>query len=95
LALLTGCSTTSQSSRFYLMSPLQETLEQSRMITTQPLLGISSVGLADYLDRPQILVRNGPHRLELNEFDRWAGPLQENLRSVLSRSLEQHFGVGK
>ncbi len=93
LALLTGCSTTSQSSRFYLMSPLQETLEQSRMITTQPLLGISSVGLADYLDRPQILVRNGPHRLELNEFDRWAGPLQENLRSVLSRSLEQHFGA--
>ncbi|MCU7846268.1 MAG: PqiC family protein [Candidatus Thiodiazotropha sp. (ex Monitilora ramsayi)] len=54
-----------------------------------PLVGVGPVRLASYLDRPQIVERQSPHRLTLYEFDRWGGTLQENLVQVLSNVMQQ------
>jgi uncharacterized lipoprotein YmbA len=50
------------------------------------------VNLASYLDRPQIITRVTPHRLELQEFHYWAGKLQDDLTLVLTQALQQRLG---
>jgi uncharacterized lipoprotein YmbA len=40
--------------------------------------------MASYLDRPQIIERLSPHRLQLHEFDHWAGSLQENIAQLVT-----------
>ncbi len=45
------------------------------------------VQVPDYLDRPQIVVRQGENRLSLAELDRWAEPLSRMLPRVFSQEL--------
>ncbi|MET0123432.1 MAG: PqiC family protein, partial [Candidatus Thiodiazotropha sp. 6PLUC9] len=54
-------------------------------------IGVSSVVLAGYLDRPQIVERRSGHRLELYDFDQWAGSLQDNLQRVVSDRLQKQL----
>jgi uncharacterized lipoprotein YmbA len=39
--------------------------------------------LPDYIDRPQIVTRQSPYRLELAAYDQWAAPLHDMLPRVL------------
>ena len=85
--LFTGCAgTSSQPTRFY---RLDGQLEKTQTISLKPLpgqqlVGIGPISLASYLDRPQIVERQSPHRLELHDFDHWAGSLQENIVQVVT-----------
>jgi uncharacterized lipoprotein YmbA len=56
-----------------------------------PVIGVGPITLAGYLDRPQIIESQGPHRLNLHEFDRWADTLQENTLQVLSDVLQDEL----
>ena len=96
--VLAGCASPSQPSRFYrLESPVvvhqmpQPALGEERL----PVVGIGPITLAAYLDRPQIIESRGPHRLSLNEFDRWAGTLQENALQVLSDVLQSELPLAQ
>ena len=42
-----------------------------------------------YLDRPQIVTRSSPNKVELAEFDKWA----ESLDNILSRAMADNLGV--
>ena len=42
-------------------------------------INIAPVELPDYLNRLQIVTRDGRNELKLAEFDRWAGSLAENI----------------
>jgi uncharacterized lipoprotein YmbA len=94
LVWLAGCATPSPPSRFY---RLQGTLPPAAMPQSRipgqslPLIGVGPVQLASYLDRPQMVERSTPHRLKLHEFDRWAGPLQENAIQVLSDVMQREL----
>ncbi len=84
-ALFSGCAGPSQTTRFY---RLDGRLERAEAISLKPgtgqsLVAIGPVTLADYLDRPQIIERQSPHRLRLLEFDHWAGSLKQNILQVL------------
>jgi uncharacterized lipoprotein YmbA len=48
---------------------------------------VGAVKLPGALDRPQIARRLGPNELEYAESERWAGPLDEMTRRVLSTDL--------
>lgn len=50
-------------------------------------IGIESVTLPGYLDRPQIVTRVSDNQIELAETDRWAEPLSSNLVRTLEESL--------
>ncbi|MDZ7758934.1 MAG: PqiC family protein [Desulfovermiculus sp.] len=88
LLAVVGCAT-SPPSRFYLLSApsLQPMVEQEHKQTKQVSL---QVQVPDYLDRPQIMLREGTHRLSLSEMDRWAEPLSR----MLTRTLAQHLASG-
>lgn len=53
---------------------------------TAPTVLVGPFELPDYLNRPQLVVRQGT-RLELREFDRWAEPLDEALLRRLAAGL--------
>ncbi|MEJ2620516.1 MAG: PqiC family protein [Candidatus Thiodiazotropha sp.] len=90
MVVVTGCASPSQPTRFYRLDGAV-TSEQMIDLKPQPGLvriGIAPVEVAGYLDRPQMIERQTTHRLELYEFDQWAGSLQENLLSLVSDQLQ-------
>ncbi len=94
LLWLAGCASPSQPSRFYRLASGTPPLAMPQpAIPAQPLplIGVGPVQLAGYLDRPQIVTRSTTYRLQLHEFDRWAGTLQENTLQVLSDVLQREL----
>lgn len=83
---MVGCG---QTTRFYVLSPVYGVDKPggSAGAVQGPTIGLRRVALPDYLDRPQIVTRNGANALQLAEFDRWASPLGEDFTRVLSENL--------
>lgn len=50
-------------------------------------IGIESLALPGYLDRPQIVTRISDNEIELADVDRWAEPLATNLVRTLEEGL--------
>jgi hypothetical protein len=89
---LAGCASPSQPSRFYRLDsqlPLAAMPEPGLAQAPMPMVGVGPVMLAGYLDRPQMVERSAGYRVELHEFDRWAGTLQENIVQVLADVMQQ------
>lgn len=89
LFVLAGCGVTSPVSRFYVLSPISETVTEHEVITESSLISISigSVSLPKYLKKQQIVTRNGSNELQLAEFDRWAGKIEEDIGRVVAENL--------
>ncbi len=95
---MAGCvSPNAQQTRFYRLSPQPEPAVAAGQVGEkaglQPKLGVGPVTLASYLDRPQLVNRVGPYRLLLNDFEHWAGTLQENITSGLVSALQARLGT--
>jgi len=96
LPLLAGCSSTSQAVTYYgLSSPAAPKPPEPAAAGAPPTVGIGSVVLPDYLDRPQLVTRVGPNQLRVDEFHRWAGPLGSEIERVLTENLVQMIGPGQ
>ncbi len=50
-------------------------------------IGLGPVQMPEYLDRPELILRTSPNGFELSEIDRWAEPLADNFRHVLTNDL--------
>jgi uncharacterized lipoprotein YmbA len=90
--LFAGCVTTpSPPAQFYRIPSL---LDQGAAFDPEPdapSVGVGPLRLAKYLDRPQLVRSGSDGRLQLQEFDRWAGSLGEELVQVLSSNLAVHL----
>ena len=85
---LASCAS-SPEARFYTLSTVshQETKSTSRHMENPLSVSIAPVEIPDYLDRPQIVTRDGRNELKLAEFDRWGGALRDNIAAVLAENL--------
>lgn len=100
--LLSGCAGSSAATRFYLLSPpaggSARAVPAGSAVpagpgTPQARVAVGPVSVASYLDRPQIVTREGDGvRLGLAEFDRWAEPLAESLPRVLAEDVSRSLG---
>ena len=45
------------------------------------------------VDRPQIVVSTGANQVRLDEFNRWASPLQDNISRVVAENLVAMLGT--
>ena len=83
-----GCAR-SPSSKFYLLSPLENTAPGARRTGEDKCLsiGIGIITIPEYLDRPQIVTRATPDEISLAEHHRWGEPLRDNLKRVLAKNL--------
>ena len=50
-------------------------------------VGVGPISLPAHLDRPQIVTRAGPYRLDLSEANHWAEPLKSTIARVISTHL--------
>jgi uncharacterized lipoprotein YmbA len=51
------------------------------------VLVLGPVKVAAYLDRPQMVTQGSGSEVKLSEFERWAEPLMDNIRTVLANDL--------
>jgi hypothetical protein len=58
-------------------------------------LGVGPVTVPAYLDRPQIVTRQGSDELDLAEHDRWAEPLPDSIARVMAENLSAMLGTDR
>ena len=93
--LLAGCARTTPVSYYQLSAqeavrPAPASAEAGKMV-----LGIGPVRLPEYLDRPQLVTRLTPNRLQLADSHRWAEPLAENISRVMRENLSALLGTDR
>jgi uncharacterized lipoprotein YmbA len=88
LLSLGSCATTQQS-KFYTLQALSSALDTKSETPKEERIsiGVGPIYFPDYLDRPQIVTRIGPNELSIAEYDRWAGPLEDNFTRILAENL--------
>jgi len=83
-----GCAS-SPSSKFYELNPMgaqtAETQRDSRKGSV--VVAVGPLRIPDYLDRPQIVTRSGKNELDISEFNRWAGSIENNIIRVLAEDI--------
>jgi uncharacterized lipoprotein YmbA len=87
-AVICGCGT-SPPARIYTLDPIGQQ-EPGQVVSrggTAVSVSITPVELPDYLDRSQIVTRQGIHGLKVAEFDRWGGSLSQSITTVLVENL--------
>ena len=89
--LAAGCST--PTSRLYTLSraPAPATPAAAPMPSATVVVG--PVSIPAIVDLPQIVVSTGANSVTLDEFNRWASPLQSNISRVVAENLVTLLGT--
>lgn len=87
--IVAGCVTTSPTPKFYTLSSLGSGEPRQQVTSTdgQSIILVGPVRIPHYLDRSQIATRSDKNELELSEFNRWGGSLNEDISRALSENL--------
>lgn len=85
-----ACSPKTRPAKFYLLQPLAKTeaIQQETAHGHPQLIGVGPVEIPAYLDRPQIVTAGSGAEMQLDEFQRWAEPLRDNITQVLAENLK-------
>jgi hypothetical protein len=86
LLVLAACQSTPDS-RLYTLAVVPPAGAIQPVRTAPQTLALGSLDLPMLIDRPQIVRRIDGNRVEALEFDRWAEPLADGLRSTLAGDL--------
>ncbi len=78
-----GCSS-SPPTRFYTLS---DTASEAVAPSGVGLVEVTGVTVPGELDRPEVVRRMGPNQLKISGLDRWAAPLDQVIRRVLSDDI--------
>ena len=94
---LAGCAGGSAPTRFYVLTPVAGVEKSNPAVPSKAgmAVGVRRVALPDYLDRPQIVTRSSPNKLDLAEFDRWSEPLGQAFAGVLAENLATMIPVDR
>jgi uncharacterized lipoprotein YmbA len=85
LVLLSGCA--SPTPDLFTLAPVPGEVRPGRPAVVQ----LRQIGLAKYLDRPQIVRSTEDHRVTLGNNERWGEPLGAMLSRVLVENLTQRL----
>lgn len=83
-----GCGPT-PTSRFYSLSAAAPSATTSSELS----VAVAPVTIPAVVDRPQIAVSAGSNEVRLDEFNRWAAPLQDNIARVVAFNLVAMLGT--
>jgi uncharacterized protein len=88
-------------SQFYLLTPTADAPATTPATASTPnpsddfTLGLGPIKLPPYLDRPEIVTRAAPNRIELSKEDRWGESIQNGFTTSLQRDLEAQTGTNR
>ena len=88
ITFVAGCAST-PTSRFYTLSAANG----SAATTSNVSIAVGPVTVPAVVDRPQIVVNMGPNQVRVEEFNRWAAPLQNNIARVVVDNLVFMLGT--
>lgn len=83
----TGCA--SKPSKFYTLSPTAEPAPATETFS----VAVGPVYIPSMVDRPQMVVTTGPNEVGIDEFNRWASPLQSEIARVVAENLARKLGT--
>jgi uncharacterized protein len=86
-AFAAGCA--SPASRFYTLSATTTSAATSSDVS----VAVGPVSVPAVVDRPEIVVITGPNKVRLEEFNRWASPLQNSIARVVAENLVALLGA--
>ena len=86
--VLVGCGTT-PNPRFYALSSAAPAAAPPAELS----VAVGPVTIPADVDRPQIVNTVGPNRVRVEEFDRWAAPLQNDIARVIVANLVVALGT--
>lgn len=84
-----GCAT--PAARFYTLNPTPAPTGPSADYS----VAVGPVTIPAVIDRPQFVVRESPNQVRLDEFNRWASPLQSNIARVVADNLAAMLGTAR
>ena len=90
VSALAGCFGSSQSSRFYTLAPAPAS-SYPAAAGLERTVAVGPVMIPEYLNRKQIVTRSGGNEIFLSEFDRWGGPLDDEITRVLVADLSERL----
>ena len=84
-------------SKFYLITPTADTAAPATGSTQSTngnfTIGLGPIDLPKYLDRPEVVIRAAPNRLELSKEDRWGESIQHGFTRSMERDLAAQAGA--
>ena len=89
LVILVAACASTPASRFYTLSAASSTAAPSSNFS----IAVGPVSVPAVVDRPQIVVTLGPNQVRMEEFNRWAAPLQNNIARVVADNLVLMLGT--
>jgi hypothetical protein len=92
LLILTGClgaKGPTQSTKFYVLNSLYSLEKKETLVAKMPniTIGVGPVELPKYINRPHIVTRAIQNEIQIEEFERWAEPIDSNFFRVLADNL--------
>jgi uncharacterized protein len=88
-AAVSGCSTTAPA-RFYTLD-VTAVSDGAAPVSYPIMVGPVSVPAA--VDRPQFVVQAAPNRVDVDEFNRWAAPLNDAIAQVVAGDMVKLLGT--
>jgi uncharacterized lipoprotein YmbA len=92
LAFIAGCVGKSEPSRYYV---LEASVPYAERNPDGAAVSVGPVTLPKYLDRPQVVTRPSPTQLDVSEFDRWGGRLEDNVAQVLAEDIGRRLRTAR
>jgi uncharacterized lipoprotein YmbA len=86
-----GC--TSPASHFYTLRQTATSTAIPAVAPSNLSLVVGPVSMPAAVDLPQIVVSTGPNQVMLDEFNRWASPLPDNVSRVVAEDLAVLLGT--
>lgn len=92
LLLFAGCAS-SPDARFYTLStpPAVPPHDASGIGRPHYSVAVGPVSVPETVDRPQLVIRRGDHRIEITELHRWAQPLRLEIAGAIANGLERRL----
>jgi hypothetical protein len=93
LGVLSGCSASPPTHYYTLQTVVPNAASGPAMQEPRQLvpLRLEPVAIPPELDRLELVVRSGRYRVKIEDSERWAAPLDDQIRRVLSDDLAQRL----
>lgn len=88
LLLVTGCAS-APSAQFYTLSATTQAATPAAKMS----VAVGPVSIPAAVDRPQMVISTGANQVQLDEFNRWAAPLQSDINRVVAENLVKMLGT--
>ena len=94
LSLALAACASNKTTTFYLlrsMEPTNQELEKNKSQLKVINILVNPIKLPEYLDRPQMVLRESEYKLQLSEYHRWAEPLKDDFTRVFVKDLNSRI----